>query len=599
MSTEDTTANCVDRELTIVLRDDAVEAASIEDDIRKNLEKIGIKLNTDFVDADGYTAAERDGTYNILFTKSWGAPYDPHSYLQSWETPGHVENSAIGGLQPNGTREILLEKIGNALSLSLGERELIQQGYKEILNDIHQQIFILPLYGVRTPYVINRRLTGFVPPPQTYSYPINNLNVLAGSTGNKDVVTVAPGTGGALFKSTGEIHAHLYSPNELFAQDWVYEGLLKVGADGQPNPGLAVSWNVDENGQRVTFDLRQNVKFHDGEEFNCSAVKLNFDHVLSDNVRTRHSWFGAAQHISQWSCDSSGRFVLETSKMYYPLLQELTYIRPLVIASPASFVEGLESDPDLHNSCSPGGFGQKYESIEDNVNCAGLKNPIGTGPFKFVSRTPLAGAEGIDENVRFEKNAEYWGDQPSFRFVDVKYYETTDKVYEALIDGSLDMALGVGPLSASQVRDLEYNHTDKLEVRRSQVLQNALLVMNTGKAPTDDIEVRKAITHAIDKDAFIEKEFAGLEQPVFQLMPRAAPFCNIDLSPKWGYDVEKAKLINCPESKKLSAGEISGIGIGVAVIVVLIAAISYIIFREKKGKPVFNTTNEETVGFSP
>jgi len=69
-----------------------------------NLEKIGIQVNTKFLNNTEYRDAEVNGDYHLLFTRSCGAPYDPHSYLAScsWEVPSHVEYSAIGNLQVRG-----------------------------------------------------------------------------------------------------------------------------------------------------------------------------------------------------------------------------------------------------------------------------------------------------------------------------------------------------------------------------------------------------------------------------------------------------------------------------------------------------------------
>ncbi|EOD09544.1 hypothetical protein EMIHUDRAFT_198033 [Emiliania huxleyi CCMP1516] len=78
-------------------------------------------------------------------------------------------------------------------------------------------------------------------------------------------------------------------------------------------------------GAQHTFTLREGVKFHDGSDWNCAVAKLNFDHVLSPTVKQRHAWLGTEPS----SCNSAGQFVLETKNAFYPLLQELSYIRPL------------------------------------------------------------------------------------------------------------------------------------------------------------------------------------------------------------------------------------------------------------------------------
>jgi len=114
----------------------------------------------------------------------------------------------------------------------------------------------------------------------------------------------------------------------------------------------------------------------------------------------------------------------------------------------------------------------------------------------------------------------------------------------------------------------------------------------------DDISVRRAIIHAIDKATFLEEEFAGLEQPVDQLLPKSAPYCNVELSPKWGYDIEKAKLLNCGTgvstlnaaadgSSSLSGGAIAGIAIAAVAGAALIALVARMIHGERTGKPLF------------
>ena len=114
-----------------------------------------------------------------------------------------------------------------------------------------------------------------------------------------------------------------YSPNALWAQDWIYEGLVSYGQDGIIEPALATNWDIEstETGQKATFKLREGVKFHDGEMWNCGAAVLNFNHVLSDTVKQRHQWFGAGQHLKSWTCNGDYELVLETSSPFYPLLQ--------------------------------------------------------------------------------------------------------------------------------------------------------------------------------------------------------------------------------------------------------------------------------------
>lgn len=583
--------HCKEYTVDFVVKEGDTEIAVIEDDIKRDLAKIGIKVNTRFVSAADYIKIEENGDYNLFFTRTWGAPYDPHTYLNSWSTPAHVEYSSTGNLEAPLTREMLLDRI-EAVQRELDE-EKIKSEWKDILSEIHQQALFLPLWGTRVPYVLNRRLAGFTPSSQTYTYPIENIRILNGSKN----VTIAPGAGGSLLSSAGPIHPHMYSPNQLFTQAWVYEGLVSYGQDGEILPALAKNWTTVNfsTGQRVTFTLRENAFFHDGEQFNCAATKLNFDHVLSETAKQRHSWLGAVKAIKSWDCNDKGEFVLETNQPFYPLLQELTYIRPLTIASPKSFANGLDTHPENENSCNPGApKWEKYEAIED-FTCAGLTGSVGTGPFKYVSRQ--LNSDGTEKSALFQKHDKYWGVKPDIDFAELQVFKDTSAVEAALLSEELDMALGIGPLAAKQVQKLKFYHSDVVDVRHSDVLQHSLMVMNTNKAPTNDINMRKAIIHAVNKGRFIEDEFGGLEQPVYQVLPKSAPYSNIELSPKWGFDLTKAELLQCPapineSSNKLSDGAIAGIAIASFVAAVLGIFVIKLIQQEKAGKPMFTSVNK-------
>ena len=410
--------SCKSITVDFIIKDNDPEMAAVEDDIVQDLAKIGITVNTRKLDADAYREAELKGDFHMLFTRTCmlicgsnqtsrstsatdafrpgsphvgagGAPYDPHSYLTSWAVPAHVEYSAIGEMDPPLTRAALLQKITDVQIES--DPMTISNKWAEILQDIHSQALFLPLWGTRIPYVLNRRFAGFIPSTQTYAYPLNSIKVMSGSRN----VTVAPGAGGSLFSSIGPVNPHQYYPNQLFVQGWVYEGLVGYGQDGEITPALASSWVLEElpaGGRRYIFTLREGVKFHDGSDWNCAVAKLNFDHVLSDIVKDRHQWYGTPQQLTSWTCDATGKFVLETKDKYYPLLQELSYIRPLTFAAATAFAQGLDSDADTHNSCNSGVHSPPYLCMgpETGSLTSGLPTRPGRCRRALAPPTPVA-----------------------------------------------------------------------------------------------------------------------------------------------------------------------------------------------------------------
>jgi nickel transport system substrate-binding protein len=334
---------------------------------------------------------------------------------------------------------------------------------------------------------------------------------------------------------------HTYRPNEFWASNWVYEGLVAYGANGVIEPSLAISWTISDKtggGQEYRFELRQNVLFHDGSAWNCNAAKLNFDHVLAGttNPNGPHRWYDLPRKITAWTCASAYELVVTTKDKYYPLLQELTYIRPLRMLSPASFKNGPSTDAMTENSCNVEASDDDYH---EGVTCAGITGPSGTGPYQYIETMP-------NGDVKFKSNSAYWRGAPQILEITVKKFQTNDGVMAALLDGSLDAVMGADVLKPADVAKLRMDYTSQFHVFLGPPIQNRMVIINANKAPTDNIQLRKAIIHAVNKAAIIDKELYGLAEPADALFPKDAPYCNIDLTPRWDYDFEKARLLHCP-----------------------------------------------------
>lgn len=403
-------------------------------------------------------------------------------------------------------------------------------------------------------------------------------------------MTIAPGARTGLFRTIGPLDAHAYGPNEFFTSNWVYEGLVAYGAGGQTVPALAKSWTSEKNdigGYTYTFQLRQNVTFHDGAAWDCSVAKLNFDHLFAGALRDYHSWYGVFLYTEDWKCNNDFEFVLRTNNEHGPYVQELSLIRPVRMISPSAFPNNGD-DPLNNNACSLHWGEIEGNEVTESVTCNGQVGPYGTGPFMFVSRnTETIGtgedAEDVDNEVIFKANEDYWDGEVKVKELIIKRYQSEEDVKNALISQELDMVWGSGVLSDASIVEIQNSvqYSQFLNVFFGQDILNVLMLLNSGKPPLDDINVRKTVIHAINKAGFVESELQGLQEVVDNVFPRLAPYCDVELSPRWDYDFEKAVLLTLEEElqeedddkKGLAIG--LGVGLGLGLIIVLILASYY------------------------
>lgn len=533
--------NCAKHNLDFIMIDGDANMIALEDDIRSQLAIVGFNVSTRMLSKESFNEAHQSGDFHLSLTETWGAPYDPHSYANGWVAANDGSYQAMTNFEAPATRDVFFQDIDTVLREDTNEGRETQ--WKSILTTLHNQAIMLPLWGKRIPTVLSNRLSGYEAGLQQFDYPVHRLNVLSGST----TITVSPGAQTGIFKSVGLLNPHTYRPNEFFCNNWVYEGLVAYGAQGQILPALAVSWttkDIADGGEEYIFSLRPNVTFHDGAPWNCDAAKLNFDHVLADPLTTAdyHGWYGTPGMISSWTCASNLEFVVTLKEKYYTFLQELTYIRPLRMLSPTAFVGNGSSVNE--NSCHVGWGNVTTE--KSSVTCKGITNVSGTGPFVFASRTSSSSVDDADDEVVFVRNEKHWGAVGAIERLVIVRYDTPADVVAALRNGSLDTVWGAGVLTAQDLKDL--SDEPNFSVFHTDDVQNTIILLNSGKAPLDDITIRKALIHSVNKVDIIEKELGGFERPVDNVFPLDAPYCDLDLTPRWDYDFEKAILLNCNNS---------------------------------------------------
>mmetsp|Transcript_62234 Transcript_62234/g.110660 ORF Transcript_62234/g.110660 Transcript_62234/m.110660 type:complete len:698 (-) Transcript_62234:195-2288(-) len=548
----DSHTDCKKMDLDFIVLEGDPLMAEIEDDIRQDLSVVGINVNTRFLEKADFNKAMQQGDFSLCFTESWGPPYDPQSFATGWFRPDNEAHyPAMQEMEPPMTMQKMEELVTDVLS----EENLIvrQEKWTNILQEMHRQAISNPMWSRSVPAIWNRRLSFYQTGPQQYDYPMHTFSAMEGSK----TITVAPGAQTGLFTATGPMDPHSYRPNEFFISNWIYEGLVSYGHNGVILPSLATAWTIaktQDGGVQYRFTLREGVTFHDGTSFNCAAAKMTFDHVLHPplNHNWYHGWYHLALHTVGWHCDGEV-FVVDLDAPYYPFLQELSLIRPLRMLSPEGFIDGPGTDKTTQNSCptkwnNDDGFLGPPPGFQPEVKCAGIRSPIGTGPWKYDGTKYYDNdeAKGIQE-VHFIKNEDWWGNsgRGNVEKMIIKHYTDSDAINAALLDNTLDVAVGDKVLKPQQVQQFEREHTATHSFENGPPLLNQIVVINAARAPTNNIEVRKLIMHSIDKARIVTEELYGQAKVADSLFPKDAPYCNIDLTPRWDYDLQKAQLMNC------------------------------------------------------
>lgn len=187
-------------------------------------------------------------------------------------------------------------------------------------------------------------------------------------------------------RDLGPSNPHAYYPSQLFSQSMIYEPLVAYGKGGEIKPHLAKDWKISEDGKEYTFFLREDVTYSDGTPFNATSVKRNMDAILQN--KTTHSWLGTAKLLERAEVVDEFTVKLVMSEPYYPVLQDLTTVRPFRFLADAGFPE-------------------------DDNTLEHIAAPIGTGPWILQEYKQ-------DEYSVFVKNPNYWGEQPALDKITVR-----------------------------------------------------------------------------------------------------------------------------------------------------------------------------------
>ena len=288
----------------------------------------------------------------------------------------------------------------------------------------------------------------------------------------------------------------------------VFETLVTTDKNNKIIPELATEWK-QINPTTWEFTLRKGVKFHDGTDFNAQAVKTTLDRVLDPKAnRARRSVYSAIKEVKVIADD---KIQLITDGPYAPLLINLAH---------------------------PGGSMISPKAIEEDVRFVGgdssakalAANPVGTGPFKFVSWTK-------GQEVKLDRFDGYWGKKPTVAHVIFKTVPE-DATRMAMVKTGEAQAAEQVPLT-----DVERIGKDSnLQLIRNTGYRVEFLAFNVTQPPFDNPKVRQAVSEALDFPAILQGVYSGVgKSDVSPLGPDVFGY-NPNLKP-YPHNLEHAKQL--------------------------------------------------------
>ena len=289
--------------------------------------------------------------------------------------------------------------------------------------------------------------------------------------------------------AAGAIDSVLYSN--------VFEGLTRFASDGAVIPGLAESWDISEDGKTYTFHLRNGVKFHDGTAMDAEDVKFSLDRARAE--------------------DSAN-----AQKALFKGIEAVEVVDPATVKVTLSAPNGSF----LFNMAWGDAVIVAPESIE-NIKT----KPVGTGAFQFSNWVQ-------GDKIDLTKNADYWGTPAKLDKVTFKFISDPTAAFAAVMAQDVDAFAGFpAPENLPQ-----FEADPRFQVLVGSTEGETILAMNNKQAPFDNVKVREAVAHAIDRQAIIDGAMFGYGTPIgTHFAPHNPDY--VDLTGLSGYDPELSKKL--------------------------------------------------------
>lgn len=276
----------------------------------------------------------------------------------------------------------------------------------------------------------------------------------------------------------------------------MFEGVSTVhNAQGEPRPGLAA--RIDQPSPAVyDITLRANATFHDGSPVTAADVVATYESVRDPQLKSPFRGLYARIQTMEILGDKRLRITLDVP--HAPFLSDMSL----------GIVPKAAIGPDQQ-----------------------LTTMIGAGPYRFAGRTG-------DREVRLERHVSYWGGTPAISWVVLRTIRDQNTRLLALLSGAADMVQNaVTPRLAEAMKG-----RPGLEVSTSPGAGYTYVALNLRRKPLDDLRVRKALAHAVNRPSMIIHKFRGTATPATGLLPTRHWAYNPEV-PQHAYDPQRAEAL--------------------------------------------------------
>ena len=290
-------------------------------------------------------------------------------------------------------------------------------------------------------------------------------------------------------------------------EHWVYasmfNGLIRYNTETfEVEPELASSWETSDDGLTWAFNLRDDIYWHDGEQFTADDVKFSFDAIMDpDNPTGYHRGnFADVESVEVVDDFTLNIHMVNVNYDFLPLLGDFMHIFPQHI------LEGV----DIVNDKS---FAQ---------------NPIGTGPFIFESHA-------VNESYTVVANENYFKGPPKLERIVFKIIPDASVKVAQLRTGELDVVTDIGAPEAAAIEGVE-----NLTLLTPATIAYWHIFVNNTTPYTEDPRIRQALHMAIDVEAIIRDVMDGYGvRTAGPVGPPNGPRSNPDLEP-YPFDPQRA-----------------------------------------------------------